>query len=200
MPVTDAFRRHGYCADDTWFRLWGESVATQEDSRGTAHPNGTGHRTVADLVTPRVNLDGVVPPRQRLDVQILRARVIDDDIGDPAEPGPLDPHLDFSVLWTRSVCGNVVETRRGFSINGVWRDLSDDPCLRFSIATVGRGIETRIHTAAGGSLQVQAAHRRSAGWDAATMTDPTRITRLRLVQPLGVLEVEYRVTLPVIYG
>jgi lysophospholipase L1-like esterase len=195
VAVTDAFRGHGYCADDTWFRLWGESLATQEDDRGTAHPNGAGHRAVAELVTPRVNLDAVAPPVQRLEVRFLRARVVDDAIRDPAEPGPLDPHVDFTVLWQRSACGHAIETLRGFGIAGQWRDLDTDPCLRFPLSTVGRSIETRIHTAAGGSLNVQAAHRRGAGWDAVSPLDPGGVRRLRLVQPKGILEVEYRVTI-----
>ena len=116
VAVTDTFRRHGYCASDRWFRTWEESLATQEDVSGTAHPNGTGHQAVAELVTPRVTLDALAPPLQRLEVRFLRARVIDDDIGDPNEPGPLDPHVDFSVLWQRSVCGHAIETRRGFGI------------------------------------------------------------------------------------
>ena len=200
VAVTDAFRRHGYCASDRWFRTWEESLATQEDVSGTAHPNGAGHQAVAELVTPRVTLDALAPPLQRLEVRFLRARVIDDDIGDPNEPGPLDPHVDFSVLWQRSACGHAIETRRGFGIAGQWRDLADDPCLRFPLSTVGRSIETRIHTAAGGSLNVQRAHRRSAGWDAVPPLDPGGVQRLRVVQTLGVLEVEYRVTMPLVNG
>ena len=113
---------------------------------------------------------------------------------------PLDPHVDFSVLWQRSVCGHAIETRRGFGIAGQWRDLTDDPCLRFPLSTVGRSIETRIHTAAGGSLNVQRAHRRNAGWDAVPPLDPGGVSGCCAVQTLGVLEVEYRVTMPLVNG
>jgi lysophospholipase L1-like esterase len=201
VAVTDAFRGHGYCADDRWFRTWSESLETQEDTRGTAHPNGAGHEAVAALVRPRVTLDAVAPPLQHLEVRFLRARVINDDIGgDPNEPEPLAPNVDFAVLWQRSACGNAIETRRGFGIAGQWRDLADDPCLRFPVSTVGRSIETKIHTAAGGSLTVQRAHRRSAGWDAVPPLDPGGVQRLRVVQELGVLEVEYRITAPLVNG
>jgi lysophospholipase L1-like esterase len=200
VPVTDAYRTHGYCADDSWFRSWAESQATQEDDRGTAHPNGAGHRATAELVTPRVNLDAVAPPQQRLEVRFLRARVVDDVVRDPAEPEPVNPQVDFSVFWYRSACGRAIETRGGFGFTGQWRDLSADPCLRFVVRTVGRSIETRIHSVAGASLSVQAAHRRSAGWDAGSPLDGLGVKHLVVVQTEGILEVEYRVTIPEVAG
>jgi GDSL-like Lipase/Acylhydrolase family len=50
VPVTDSFRGHGYCADDTWFRSWSGSEAVQGDHDGTAHPLSLGHAKVAALV------------------------------------------------------------------------------------------------------------------------------------------------------
>jgi hypothetical protein len=50
VPVTDSFRGHGYCADDTWFRSWSGSQAVQGDHDGTAHPLSHGHVKVAELV------------------------------------------------------------------------------------------------------------------------------------------------------
>jgi hypothetical protein len=151
-------------------------------------------------VTPHVNLDAVAPPQQRLEVRFLRARVVDDVIRDPAEPEPVNPQADFRVLWYRSACGGTIETRGGFGFAGQWRDLSADPCLRFFVRTVGRSIETRIHSAAGGSLRVQAAHRRSAGWDASSPLDGLGVKHLVVVQTDGILEVEYRVTIPEVAG
>ena len=57
--VRDAFRGHGYCADDddTWFRSWSGSQKLQSDENGTAHPNRDGHRAVAALAAPVIQAE-----------------------------------------------------------------------------------------------------------------------------------------------
>jgi GDSL-like lipase/acylhydrolase family protein len=57
--VRDAFRGHGYCADDddTWFRSWSGSQKLQADENGTAHPNRDGHRAVAALAAPVIQTE-----------------------------------------------------------------------------------------------------------------------------------------------
>lgn len=54
--IRDAFRGHGYCADDedTWFRSWSGSQTLQADEYGTAHPNREGHRVVTGIAAPIV--------------------------------------------------------------------------------------------------------------------------------------------------
>lgn len=49
--VADGFRGHGYCAIDTWFVRFRDSVLKQESKHGTLHPNRSGHsHTAARLV------------------------------------------------------------------------------------------------------------------------------------------------------
>jgi hypothetical protein len=39
---------------------------------------------------------------------------------------------------------------------------------------------------------------RATGWDAVSPLEPSGIRSIRIVQPAGVLEVEYRITIPLI--
>jgi hypothetical protein len=57
--IRDAFRGHGYCADDddTWFRSYSGSQTLQADENGTAHPNRDGHRTVAEIAAPIIQAE-----------------------------------------------------------------------------------------------------------------------------------------------
>jgi hypothetical protein len=48
--ITEAFERHGYCADDESFYVqFVDSILGQGDFNGVIHPNGDGHRASRDL-------------------------------------------------------------------------------------------------------------------------------------------------------
>lgn len=48
--IDEAFRRHGYCSDDTWLIHLKESFMKQVSHTGVVHPNAAGHRAYADKV------------------------------------------------------------------------------------------------------------------------------------------------------
>lgn len=50
--ISYEFRRHGMCADDHWVRRLKESLAIQQDEKGTAHPNVAGHRPYSRNISP----------------------------------------------------------------------------------------------------------------------------------------------------
>ena len=55
IPLTDLFRKHGYCAGgQRWFRHYHESFQVQFDTNGTAHPNRLGHKAAASIVRANV--------------------------------------------------------------------------------------------------------------------------------------------------
>jgi hypothetical protein len=51
--IVSGFQGHNYCADDTYFRSFTESLDMQGDVEGTAHPNGTGHSVIATRIASR---------------------------------------------------------------------------------------------------------------------------------------------------
>ena len=48
--VYEAFRTHGYTADDSFFNSLAESLSQQGDIKGTIHPNGEGQAVIGDLL------------------------------------------------------------------------------------------------------------------------------------------------------
>jgi hypothetical protein len=61
--LAQALSTHGYCADEHWVVRYEESKSRQTNRDGTLHPNGAGHRVLADLLYERVSKDlGVAPP------------------------------------------------------------------------------------------------------------------------------------------
>lgn len=64
--TTEAFRGHGYCSDDPWYRTVRESLRRQGDLNGTMHPDASGHAATARLLLAAVRSTGPTPtpPRQ----------------------------------------------------------------------------------------------------------------------------------------
>ena len=48
--ISEAFRTHGYCADEPWVRHLTRSLFSQGDLSGAMHPNEEGHRETALLI------------------------------------------------------------------------------------------------------------------------------------------------------
>ena len=48
--VYEAFRTHGYTADDSFFNSLAESLSQQGDIKGTIHPNGEGQAVIGNLL------------------------------------------------------------------------------------------------------------------------------------------------------
>ena len=48
--ASEAFRTHGYTADDSFFNSLAESLLQQGDIKGTIHPNGEGQAVIGDLL------------------------------------------------------------------------------------------------------------------------------------------------------
>jgi lysophospholipase L1-like esterase len=220
VPTTDAFRRRGYCASDSWFRAWHTSLAQQEDEDGTAHPTGPGHRAVADLIRDAYRPDAVPPAKDRVSVRVLRVKVTDQGFepttGAPA--GLWDREATVDVDWTANACGRARTTLTGLRLNA-WNDVSDNPCLRYTVDTVGRALKLRVATQLGEfqyqdgeippgtdpkdlprgrGLTVRPLHRRATGFDAVSLPAPVGGGVLRATHShnLGTLEVEYLIVRP----
>lgn len=74
--IRDAFRGHGYCAGDTWFRSFSGSQKLQRNQSGTAHPIWAGHRAAGDIVAATIPGEQQAAPRPaRLRLEFLRVRI-----------------------------------------------------------------------------------------------------------------------------
>ena len=58
---TQAFAKHGYCADAHWVRRYEESKALQVNHDGTLHPSGSGHNAYRELLYAAVARDFGLP-------------------------------------------------------------------------------------------------------------------------------------------
>ena len=100
--IRDAFRGHGYCAGDTWFRSFSGSQELQRNSSGTAHPIWAGHRAAGEIVAATIPGEAQAAPRPaQLRVEFLRVR-IDAVLEDPTAGSaqvtrPIRP--GFGVEW-----------------------------------------------------------------------------------------------------
>ena len=100
--IRDAFRGHGYCAGDTWFRSWSGSKKLQRNISGTAHPIWAGHRAAGEIVAATIPAESQAAPRPaQLRVEFLRVR-IDAVLKDPTAGSaqvtqPIRP--GFGVDW-----------------------------------------------------------------------------------------------------
>jgi hypothetical protein len=60
LGISDLSHDHGYCATESWFVTFDDSMAIQGDPDGTFHPNGAGHLVMADQLAgdaiPRLGL------------------------------------------------------------------------------------------------------------------------------------------------
>ena len=132
VAVTDTFRRHGYCADDHWFRKWKESLAKQEDNRGTAHPN-----CAATKPWPSWSRRASRSTRSRR--RCIASRSASCARGDRrrhrrsqrARAARSARRLQRALATQRLRPPDRDTTR--FGIAGQSRDLADDPCLRFPL-------------------------------------------------------------------
>ena len=220
VPTTDAFRGHGYCASDTqrWFRRWATSLVQQEDISGTAHPTGAGHSAVADLVQGAFRPHSVPPPLDRLTVRVLRVKVTDEGV-EPTTGAPAalwDREATVDVDWTANACGRARTTLTALRLND-WNDVSGNPCLRYTVETVGRALKLRVATQLGEfqyqdgeipagtdpkdlprgrGLTVRPLHRRANGFDAVPLGGA--VLRAIHTHNLGKLEVEYLITRPLV--
>jgi hypothetical protein len=59
--VADAFRTHGYCADDHWVIHYEESKSRQVNHDGSLHPNAAGHALMKQLLFARIAEDFHLP-------------------------------------------------------------------------------------------------------------------------------------------
>jgi lysophospholipase L1-like esterase len=77
--IRDAFRGHGYCADDddTWFRSYSGSKKLQGNTDGTAHPNREGHEAIAELAAPKIDTTKTAPPLAALRIHLISLRLED---------------------------------------------------------------------------------------------------------------------------
>ena len=222
VPTTDAFRRHGYCAADSWFRAWHTSIEQQENEDGTAHPTGAGHRAVADLVRDAYRPDAAPPAHDGVIVRMLRVKVTDRGFepvtGAPA--GPWNHEATVDVDWTANVCGHARTTLTGLRL-GDWNDVSGNPCLRYTVDTVGRALKLRVATKLGEfqyqdgelppgtdpkdlprgrGLTVRPLHRRVSGFDAVSLPGPVGGGLLHATHAHhgGTLEIEYLIVRPLV--
>jgi hypothetical protein len=101
--IRDAFRRHGYCARTApWFRSFSASLERQGNKDGTAHPLGTGHSKIGEIVATTIpSEEQALPAPARVRFQFTRVRV-----SSPPGEGyeivkgnapPIRP--TFGVLW-----------------------------------------------------------------------------------------------------
>jgi hypothetical protein len=215
VQTRDLFRRHGYCADETWFRSRESSQHGQGNDMGTAHPNLQGHRQTARHVLPTVRTDTPVQGPQVFDVRLLRMRVTD-KLHVPW-PGQVSMSMQPSL---RGGCGHLVETATGLQLN-VWNDLSANPCTRFHVRTAGRTVRLSVSTFLNavkrhdnppqdeqqGPGQPTSARpgtvifaldrflRRADGWDASPSVGPQHeVKRFTATRQGGHVELEYEIT------
>ncbi|HKP88607.1 MAG TPA: GDSL-type esterase/lipase family protein [Thermoleophilaceae bacterium] len=120
--VRDAFRHHGYCADDSWFRSFSGSMKLQGNKFGTAHPLGAGHAAAGEVVAPTIPSEEqpLSPPaRVRIEFERLRVFTPASEVYEEQGKAPLtDPA--FSVMWhgwhTTKVTGPQYENRSWVAI------------------------------------------------------------------------------------
>jgi hypothetical protein len=66
--IRNAFRGHGYCAGDTWFRSFSGSKKLQGNRNGMAHPIWAGHRAAGEIVAPHI-------PSEEETLSLTRVRI-----------------------------------------------------------------------------------------------------------------------------
>ena len=86
--MTEAFQGRHYCAEDSYFRYYTDSLWTQGDKSGTLHPNGRGHQVYRDLLLESVVLAPSFEPWQnvRLVIEQVRLNSGGRSIGDSYAP------------------------------------------------------------------------------------------------------------------
>ncbi len=75
LGLEGPFTGYAYCDKPTYFVSQEESVATQGNTFGTAHPNAAGHAAYAKMLLDAINLDEQTEPYNRVTVIIDALRI-----------------------------------------------------------------------------------------------------------------------------
>jgi hypothetical protein len=212
-PTVDLFRHHGYCAlfGRSWFRSVAQSLESQHNVNGTAHPNSSGHIATFEAVRRQVQIDDLkTPTPERLVVRFLRLRVTPE--AHPERSFDKRPRWDgrasIGVMrGARNSCDAMGFTELTGRINrDGWNDLSTKPCMSYTVATAGRTFAVRarvgIQRALGAFEHFQVAverfHVRANNWNA-TVDPPGLAAQPRqhlafTQEGYGTFEIEYTIT------
>ncbi|MDD4929796.1 MAG: hypothetical protein PHP85_11010 [Gallionella sp.] len=128
VDVSDQFRGHGWCVNDSWFRDVDASLFRQHDILGTFHPNRSGHGAIAGNIELAMdkNLDLKFIPSNK-EGHLYQANATENEPKYFKHPLIIHTELSGNIKFTPSKNDVSVYVNGKFSYEGDKKNCSNNP-------------------------------------------------------------------------